>query len=56
VAHHYIQGCSLEEISELANRFAAWVATQVGATPPVSDAQLLQIMDVCAENEEIRQQ
>jgi fructokinase len=56
VAHYYIQGCSLEEICELANRFAAWVATQVGATPPVSEAQLAQIMDVCAANEGIHQQ
>jgi fructokinase len=56
VANYYIQGCSLEEISELANRFAAWVATQVGATPPVSDAQLAQIMGVYAANEGIRQE
>ena len=56
VAHYYIQGRPLEEISELANRFAAWVATQVGATPPVSKAQLAQIMDVCAANERVRQQ
>lgn len=44
VAHYYIQNRPLEEISELANRFAAWVATQVGATPPVSQTQLQQIM------------
>jgi fructokinase len=56
VANYYIQGCSLEEISELANRFAAWVATQVGATPPVSDAQLAQIMGIYAANEGIRQE
>jgi fructokinase len=40
VAHYYIQGRPLEEISEAANRLAAWVATQVGATPLLSQAQL----------------
>lgn len=35
VAHHYIRNHSLEEISDAANRFASWVATQVGATPTV---------------------
>lgn len=45
VANYYIQGRPLEEISKIANRFAAWVATQVGATPPVSEAQLLQIIN-----------
>jgi fructokinase len=44
VAHYYILGRPLQEISELANRFAAWVATQVGATPPVSKSQLAAIM------------
>jgi len=44
VANYYIQGRPLSEISESANRFATWVATQVGATPPVSEAQLAKIM------------
>ena len=44
VAHYYMQGRPLEEISESANRLAAWVATQVGATPFVSGAQLVKIM------------
>ena len=44
VAHFYIQGRPLDEISEAANRFAAWVATQVGATPRVSGERLGQIM------------
>lgn len=44
VAHYYLQGRTLDQISELANRFAAWVATQVGATPSVSEAQLAQIL------------
>jgi fructokinase len=33
LAHHYLRGRSLEEISESANRFASWLTTQVGATP-----------------------
>ena len=40
VAHHYLGGKSLQEISESANRFAAWVATQPGATPTLSAEQL----------------
>jgi fructokinase len=44
VAHYYMQGRPLAEISESANRLAAWVATQVGATPFVSGAQLVRIM------------
>jgi len=51
IAHYYIQGRPLEQISELANRFAAWVATQVGATPPVSEAQLIRIMGADTANE-----
>jgi fructokinase len=35
LAHHYIRGDSLLKISELANGFASWVATQTGATPVV---------------------
>jgi fructokinase len=35
LAHHYIRGNSLQTISELANGFASWVATQTGATPTV---------------------
>ena len=44
LAHHYLRGRSLEEISETANRFASWVATQTGATPPVSAGQLQDIL------------
>jgi len=44
VAHYYMQGSPLEEISEAANRLAAWVATQVGATPLISRPQLLEIL------------
>lgn len=49
VAHYYTLGRPLEEISEAANRFAAWVATQVGATPLVSEAQLAKILGFGAE-------
>ncbi len=44
LAHHYWRGCSLKETSEAANRFAAWVATQRGATPPISPDQLQNIL------------
>ena len=44
LAHHYWRGCSLEETSEAANRFAAWVATQRGATPPITPNQLQNIL------------
>jgi fructokinase len=54
VAHYYVQGRPLEEISEFANRIAAWVATQVGATPFVSDAQLVKIMSTDTFNEEAK--
>ena len=40
LAHYYLQGKSLEEISVSANRFASWVATQVGATPLFHGTQL----------------
>jgi fructokinase len=44
VAHHYLRGASLQEISQSANRFASWVATQPGATPTVSAEQLHTIL------------
>jgi len=40
LAHYYVRGYSLESLSELANRFASWVATQRGATPAISPGQL----------------
>ncbi len=33
LAHHFVRGVPLEQINEYANRFAAWVASQPGATP-----------------------
>ena len=44
LAHHFVRGHSLEEISEAANRFASWVATQEGATPPISTLKLQDIL------------
>jgi len=44
LAHHYWRGCPLKETSEAANRFAAWVATQRGATPPISPDQVQNIL------------
>jgi fructokinase len=44
MAHHYLRGHSLGEISESANRFASWVATQTGATPPIGADQLRNIL------------
>ena len=44
LAHHYWRGCSLKETNEAANRFASWVATQRGATPPVTPDQLQNIL------------
>jgi fructokinase len=44
LAHHYVRGKSLEEISESANRFASWVATQVGAMPTIHRSRLQSIL------------
>lgn len=44
LAHYYIRGETLGEISERANRFGSWVATQEGATPVISGAQLQDIL------------
>lgn len=46
VAHYYMQGWPLEQISDSANRFAAWVATQVGATPVISPDRLEEILGI----------
>ena len=45
LAHHYLREHSLDEISEAANRFAGWVATQVGATPLIQQTQLQNILN-----------
>jgi len=45
LAHHYVRGNPLQQISEAANRFASWVATQTGATPSISPGQLANILN-----------
>jgi fructokinase len=45
LAHHYVRGRSLHTISERANGFASWVATQIGATPTVPPQGLLGVLD-----------
>ena len=45
LAHYYLRQRSLDEISETANRFASWVATQTGATPSISPHQLQNILN-----------
>lgn len=37
LAVQYLRGISLKKISETANRLGSWVASQVGATPPVNE-------------------
>ena len=44
LAHHYFRQHTLEEISEAANRFASWVATQTGATPAITPEELWKIL------------
>ncbi len=45
LAHYYLRRQSLEDVSEFANRVASWVATQRGATPPISPSQLQHILN-----------
>jgi fructokinase len=44
LAHHFVRGHSLSEISGYANRFASWVATQVGATPALNPSQVQDLL------------
>lgn len=44
LAHYYLSGRTLEEISERANRIGSWIATQVGATPAIQGTQLEDIL------------
>lgn len=48
LVHHFLRGASLAAMNEAANRIAAWVASQVGATPPRDDAQLRRILATTA--------
>ncbi|HWB53206.1 MAG TPA: PfkB family carbohydrate kinase [Tepidisphaeraceae bacterium] len=45
LAHYYVRGKSLEEISESANRLASWIATQEGAMPRIQKARLQEILN-----------
>jgi fructokinase len=40
LCHHWLRGASLARTAEAANRYGAWVATQVGPTPAVPAAVL----------------
>jgi fructokinase len=40
LVHEYLRAASLEEMSEMANRVGAWMASQVGATPPLKPGGL----------------
>jgi fructokinase len=44
LAHNFLRGAALDEINEKANRLAAWVATQVGATPSTGGRELNDIL------------
>jgi fructokinase len=44
VADLLLRGEPLEKVSEVANRFAAWVATQTGATPSLQGVVLQDIL------------
>jgi fructokinase len=45
LAHYYIRRRSLHTISELANGFASWVATEIGATPKIPSRGLQEVLD-----------
>lgn len=44
LAHCFMRGYALSEISERSNRFASWVATQVGATPIIDATDIHQLL------------
>jgi len=43
LVHHFLGGASLGAISEAANQWGSWVASQVGATPVPDQARLVQL-------------
>jgi fructokinase len=50
LAHHFVRGHSLSEISGYANRLASWVATQAGATPAINPSHAQELLqDGCSE-------
>jgi len=44
LTHDYIRGAPLEEINDRSNRVAAWMASQVGATPSARGRDLNEIL------------
>ena len=44
ITHFYLQGAPLATINDAGNRWGAWVASQPGAMPPLSDAKRNEIM------------
>jgi fructokinase len=44
LVHHFLRGASLDRINESANKFAAWVASQPGATPPRDERLLMEVL------------
>ena len=44
MVHHFLRGTKLHQINESANRFAAWVASQPGATPPRDEMVLKEVL------------
>ncbi|MGC1461009.1 MAG: PfkB family carbohydrate kinase, partial [Terracidiphilus sp.] len=37
ITHYLLRGADLETLNEAGNRWGAWVASQSGAMPPVSE-------------------
>ena len=50
LVHYHLRRAPLEQTSEAANRMGAWVATQVGATPPVGPDTLARVLGSIIEN------
>lgn len=46
LAHHFLRGVDLDQTNESANRFASWVASQPGATPPKDEGKLREILSI----------
>lgn len=44
LAHYLLDGHSLADIGVYANRFASWIATQVGATPAIDRTQVEELL------------
>lgn len=55
LVHHFLHGDPLERISEISNRFAAWVVTQRGATPRLVSDALKEILSTDPDSDLNRQ-